>query len=476
MKEETENSPLSQQELATCHCIIGHPGKAKFLAIRHQAGWTVPTLIFPPGSVDFRPTMITEGMQVKYGLNTRVLRLLVRSARYYCIELELSRGGGGKKLDAVWVDREQYQKFRSERNVPSDPFDQWLQEKEQGTVPALRSAWQIPGWFKQADHWIHFQAEKLGLQVTGSVQQFRVGWNASCLLHVPTSEGKLFFKAAYSKPPGEATLTPFLADRWPQYVVRPLAVDRDGIWLLTRDMNEGGKVSPDLSLLPQFARMLATMQIESIACADQLKVLGCPVHDLHYLLKWMEHTDDLLNFLRTGPDHLSEAEVDQMIPALSVFANSCRQLLEFGIPAALVHNDFRDANLVVQGENLRIFDWSDAVIAHPFMVLEYINSTRASFHSEQAAHTPEDPVGAAIVREINAAYLEGFLTFASAEKLDQAWAIARSLFPLWNLFRVHEQLDWTEKNTPGYEVLATQLKHNARKLISASQQLTSPTG
>jgi len=467
---------MNEPDIATCHCVIGHPHEAKFLAIKHQTGWTVPTLKFPPGSTTLRPGMIAQGMQHKYGLNTRVLRPLVSTASYHCIELEVLKGRGSRKLHAVWVDREQYQKFRSERNVSHDPFDQWLLEKEQGIVPALRPAWQYPGWFEQADHWIHIQAEKLGLQVTGSVQQYKTGWNASCLLRVPASEGNLFFKAAYAKPPGEATLTPFLAERWPQYTVRPLAVDRDRNWLLTRDLQEGGVVSPHLSLLPKFARVLATIQVESMACADQLKALGCPVHDLHYLLKWMEHKDHLLSCLRAGPDPLSESERGQLTPALSVFSNTCRQLLEFGIPAALVHTDFRDGNLAVQGENLRIFDWSDAVIAHPFMTLEYVNSSRASFHSEHTAHTPEDPTGAAIVRETNAAYLGGFLAFAAREKLDQAWTLASLLFPLWNLFRVSETLDWTEKNTPRYAVLATQLKHNARKLISTAQQITSPPG
>ena len=467
---------MTEQELATCHCIIGHPSKAKFLAIRHQTGWTVPTLMFPPGPVDFRPAMITDGMQVKYGLHTRILRLLVSTPGYHCIELDLFQGGGSKKLDAVWVDRQQYQKFFNARNGQTDPFDQWLQEREQGVVPALRSAWQSPGWFKQADHWIHFQAEKLGLQVTGSVEQFWIGWNASCLLRVSTSEGKLFFKAAYSKPPSESTLIPFLADRWPQYIAQLLAVDRERNWLLTRDLNEGGAASTDLPLLPKFARALATIQVEGMPCAEQLKALRCPVHDLHYLLKWMEQKDELLSSLRTGLDRLTEPEVEQITPALSVFANSCGQLLEFGIPAALVHNNFHGGNLAVRGENLRIFGWSDVVIGHPFMALEHINSCRASLQPENTNYSPQDIVSDALFSEIITAYLTVFVVFAPMARLELAWALASSLFPLWNLFRVHQELDWTEKNTPRYLVLTTQLKHSARKLISAAQQITHPPG
>jgi hypothetical protein len=471
VKAETKISEAPSRELATCHCIIGHPDKAKFLAIRHKTGWSVPTLKFPPGSIDLRVAMITQGMKEKYGLNTRVLRPRVKSSRYHCIELELASGGGNKKLDAVWVDRDQYHKFRSERDVPQDPFDEWLQERERAAVPALRPAWQIAGWFAQADHWIHFQAERLGLQVTGGVQQFKVGWYQSCVMRVPTSGGMLFFKAAYAKPPGEAALTEFLAEKWPQYIPRPLAVDAGRNWLLTRDMAADGELSPDLSLLPDFARVLARIQVESTSCTGRLNALGCPVRDLQFLLNWTERKDELLASLRDGQKPLSEPELLQLAPALAAFVPACRQLLELPLPAALVHNDFRDANQVVQGSCLRIFDWSNAVIAHPFMAMEYLNSPRASVHSGGVRYTLEDATGQAIVREANSAYLESFLAWAPMPVLQQAWALAQSLFPLWNLSQVHDKFAWVDRSDEGYELVATQLQHNARKVITVSQEM-----
>jgi len=471
VKEATEINDLPSRELATCHCIIGHPHKAKFLAIRHTTGWSVPTLKFPPGSTDFRAAMITQGMQHKYGLNTRVLRPRMKSAHYHCIELELASGGGNKKLDAVWVDRDQYHKFRSERDVTQDPFDEWLQERERGTVPALRPAWQIAGWFKQADHWIHFQAERLGLQITGGVQQFKVGWYQSCILRVPTSGGVLFFKAAYAKPPGEAALTEFLAEKWPHNIARPLAVDAGRNWLLMRDLAADGELSPDPSLLPDFARVLARIQVESLNCTDQLRALGCPVRDPQFLLNWMEQKDELLASLREGQEPLTEPELLQLARALAACVSACRLLLELPVPATLVHNDFRDANLAAQGGFLRILNWGDAVIAHPFMAMEYLNSPRASFHSQGVSSTPEDASGLAIVREANSAYLESFLALAPVPVLQQAWALAQSLFPLWNLSRVHDKLAWIEKSDARYEAMATQLQHNARKLITDSQEM-----
>ncbi len=460
---------MNEEEVATCHCIIGHPHKAKFLAINHQTGWSVPTLKFTPGPTEFRAGMITQGMQHKYGLNTRVLRPLVSTPRYHCLELEVLKGSGNKNLNAVWVDREQYQKARNESNFSPDPFKQWLQEKEQGKVPASRPAWQIPGWFDQADHWIHFQAEKLGLQVTGSVQQYKTGWNASCLLYVPTSEGRLFFKAAYAKPPGEAALTVVLANKWPNFIVQPLVVDCERNWLLNRDWSQGSKVFPDASGLPEVAGAMATLQIGSMDCMDEWRALGCPVRDLDYLLKWMERKDALRPFLLEGPDQFNESEIKKFGLALDAHGDICRQLHEFGIPAALIHKDFRQANMVAHDGGVGVIDWSDVVIGHPFLVLEYFNSKRAKFHSGNTVVLPEDKFGEAIAQQINTSYLKGFLAFAPMERLEQAWALTRSLFPVWHVYAVQDEISWAEKNSPRYSVLAKQLKLNARKIIGIAE-------
>ena len=37
----------------TCHVIIGHPEKPKFLVIDHEEGWAPPILLHPPGPVDY---------------------------------------------------------------------------------------------------------------------------------------------------------------------------------------------------------------------------------------------------------------------------------------------------------------------------------------------------------------------------------------------------------------------------------------
>ena len=38
------NTRMNQPELATCHCIISHPSKPKFLVIKHSDRWAPPTV------------------------------------------------------------------------------------------------------------------------------------------------------------------------------------------------------------------------------------------------------------------------------------------------------------------------------------------------------------------------------------------------------------------------------------------------
>ena len=172
----------------------------------HAQGWQPPSLKFPRGIVDYKASMINDGMLSKYGLHTRVVRPVLATPGYHCIELELSSPARNRNIKAVWTDREQYLRARRDWGGQVDPFEQWLLDREHGEIPPQRPPWHVPGWFSKADTWIHHQLDSLGVQVTGGVEQHRVGWNASCLLRVMTGEGGIYFKAGYAKPPGEASL------------------------------------------------------------------------------------------------------------------------------------------------------------------------------------------------------------------------------------------------------------------------------
>ena len=84
--------------------------------------------------------------------------------------------------------------------------------------------WHDPDWRKQVTDWISAQAERHSIRVTGEIEQPHMyAW--STVLHVPTDQGKLFFKATAPETIHEAALTQALASWLPDCMPDLVAVD-----------------------------------------------------------------------------------------------------------------------------------------------------------------------------------------------------------------------------------------------------------
>ena len=454
---------MTEQDLVTCHCIIGHPSKPKFLVIKHKKGWAPPVLMFEPGFIDYRAEMISFGMMQKYGLNTRVLRPLMATPRYHCVELELPEQAQNEGLRAVWVDIDDYSKFRGVRDGKKDIFEDWLKQAAKREVPAQRSPWQQAGWFDKADAWIREQFAEMDIKVTGEVQQYRVGWNASCLLTVPTEKGRYFFKAAYAKPPAEARLTKALSAAWPEHVISPLAVHEENNWMLNADYTREGTLRPGPEVVPDFASAMAKIQIAAAENLEHWKQLGCPQHGLDYLDENIAQKDQFLPHFLVGENRLTDAELRQFARALEQCMQACDQLKTLELPDTLVHRDFRVDNLVRQGDSSFITDWADTVIGQPFFLLDH-------FYMGQTSELLAMDAVDATAQAVKEAYLAGWEHRLSPEKVQQAFQLAHGLFPLWRLCHAFEEIGWVETDSPRYWHFQSLVQLLARNMIASSQQ------
>jgi hypothetical protein len=459
---------MIQQEMAACHCIIGHPSKAKFLAIKNEKNWSLPRLKFPAGRTDYRSQMITQGVQRIYGLKTRVLRALVSMPNYHILELELAADSSGKKIEAVWVDRKQYLKIRHERKGGFDPFENWLKEREGGIQPDMRPQWQFPGWFKKADHWINFQLENAGVQSTGSIKQHRVGWSASCLLTAPSNEGRFYFKAGYAKPPMESTATNLMVQKWPKYVFEPVAVNVEMNWMLNREFKGMDAAAPGPEVFADFARIMGEIQVGSVEDLDDWEQANCPLHDINYLLALIENKEEFLPVLALGAQPLSESELAEFMILLKAYEDLCQQLNQHGIPNMLVHTDFRDDNMIPHESGNKIIDWTDVVIGHPFFCLERVLNHRIEKHDADSDQVTFDPLDDETSERIIEAYLESFTRFGSMHELKKALSLSRSLHPFWRFCTNRYELDWVEKGSPAFRLLAVQLQNAVRAMLKDS--------
>lgn len=457
-----------------CHCIIAHPEKAKFLVIKHSKGWSPPLLQVPgDGNLVYKPAIINQGMMRKYGFRTTVLRHILSSSTYNCIELEL-HASSQRNMQAVWMGRENYEQFSRQDSGGQDPFERWLDERERGEVSPLRSPWERAGWYSEAEQWITDRLVELGIQATGSVQQFKAGSPVSCLLRVATARGQVYFKAACRKPPGEARLTSALAERWPDIVPSPLATDETRNWMLMRDfaMKKHNRVPPDR--YPDFGRLLGEMQVEAVNDGERWKKSGCPVMDLGFLSEQEGHASELLDgvkpLLSGGREPLADSEMDLLESSVAEARNACRSLEELGIPTTLAHLDYRPDNWFVEGDSCRVVGWADAALTHPFMAISYTLDFFRTHGTGEPGRPDAKPVVPAMQDAIRDAYLSAFHRYGSDDELRHALGLAGNVYPLFRLLYIAFEMQHLEGQGSHARALRNLLRQEARRLISAFNQ------
>jgi aminoglycoside phosphotransferase (APT) family kinase protein len=113
------------------------------------------------------------------------------------------------------------------------------------------------------------------------------------------------------------------------------------------------------------------------------------------------------------------------------FEALCEELAGHGLPATVQHDDLHDTNTFVDGDGLRIADWGDASLSHPFVSLV----VTFRFLEERNGLDPADPW----LGRLRDAYLEPWGSglvgaFELAERLGRfvhafGWASLRRLLP-----------------------------------------------
>lgn len=458
---------MSQQELVTCHCIISHPSKPKFLAIEHSDDWSPPLVWFPEeGSIVSKASLINHEIMNKYGLKTTVLRSVATGPKYQCLEVEMHSASKSKKLNAVWMGSKEYAQFRRSKPGDFDPFELWLKQKQTGKIPALRPPWERSGWFKSAVNWIHYQLDRLNIQTTGSVQQTRAFRTASNILSVPTARGKIFFKACYARPPKEAVLTQALAAKWPGMIPEPIVIDRNKNWMLMPDYTGPEYSQLKFAEYPAVARVLATIQLESLGSMDEWEKLSCPVQGLDYLLSFVQQLDRLEPILSDGGGiALTLDEIGQLKGLGEELQPVCTALSEFSIPLTLVHPDVWYSNLYLKNGEISIADWSGVIISHPFFSILKLLRFRYMWSEGQPALPSGAEQDSELVQAILEAYLEPFTRFETMDRLHEAMALTARLTTVWRLLKWNQDIFYDEPQTPAYHKRARLMQRIAREMI-----------
>jgi|tagenome__1003787_1003787.scaffolds.fasta_scaffold20983942_7 hypothetical protein len=278
-----------------------------------------------------------------------------------------------------------------------------------------------------AEQWIRSNVEPAGpIELTHARP-----W--SQVLRVPVAGGVVWFKACGAVQAFEPHMTAELAARWPGLVTDVLAHDEERAWLLAADAGMplgayGNPPEPWLELLPRYAEL----QRGEAAHADDHLAHGVP--DLR-VQTFTERYDDLLGrALPLDPD-----EIEALRTFAPRFAGLSGELAATGIPASVQHDDLHQGNVYDQDGELRVLDWGDASVSHPFgsLVVTF------RFLEEATGLEPDDPWFA----RLKAAYLEPW-----GRGLEQALDLALRVTAFAHAFAWARQRDYLpEDEGPGFD-------------------------
>lgn len=235
-----------------------------------------------------------------------------------------------------------------------------LDELDPAHTPAQRPDWFRPGWFDLLEAWIDAALAPTGRRRAGPVEPFRL-WSISAVVRVPTDDGVLWCKAPCPYFRTEARIHSAVARLLPDLVPDLVATEPDEGWLLMRPMTGADDPAPGAAL--EVARCWASAQLASIERVPALLAAGLQPRGVDETIAAFEALlRDSGELVLLSDDELREARAAAG-PAIELV----RRFWAAGIPDALAHGDLHLGNVAWDGADLRIFDWTDGCISHPFL-------------------------------------------------------------------------------------------------------------
>jgi hypothetical protein len=225
------------------------------------------------------------------------------------------------------------------------------------------------------EQWIRLHAEPVG----AIEMVHRRPWATVC--RVPLAGGVAWLKACAPVQAFEPRLTAALSARWPDRMPEVLGYDEPRGWLFLADAGRpvetlGNPPEAWLAALPLYA----DLQRGEAAYVREHLAHGVP--DLRLATLPVRY-DELLRLDLP----IEQEEIQRLRRFAPRFAELCDELAVHGLAETIQHDDLHHANLYAHDRGLRVLDWGDASIAHPFASLV----VTFRFLEEHTGLAPGDP-------------------------------------------------------------------------------------
>jgi Phosphotransferase enzyme family len=280
----------------------------------------------------------------------------------------------------------------------SSDVEKLLQDALTEVVPEARAPWARRGWFSEARRWI--SAQVAGVERVEQVKNCGI----SCVLRIHAMNRTFYFKVSTRRAlfADEPRVTGALATRFPDFVPMPVTVNSRRGWMILADIGPNLRdATLNLHRWTQFMVDYAHVQHELVREPDWVLNAGClDRRAAHLETQWLE----LLGG-ETKPEGFSKVDLEVLRGLRDASLRHLSVVKHSAVPDSLVHGDWHPGNVACQNGAIRIFDWTDACLSHPFFdALPMIDELTAY-------------LDAAALESLLDAYLETWTEFASLEAL-----------------------------------------------------------
>lgn len=273
--------------------------------------------------------------------------------------------------------------------------------------------------------WAGHELSSLGIQMSSREPRVRTRhW--SIVAEMSTINGLVWAKQNAPRFLYEGRLLELLNKNAPEHTVELLALDAQRGYMLSNDAGHALKGQSELTftLWETLIDYYASIQHRMSEHAPEMLAVGVPdlratqiPSNFRLMLTLLDNDSELRKLI-------SDEELGKLHGLESSVQRWSLQLASSALPATIEHNDLQFGNVFSQ-DGLRISDWGDAVLTHPFMCLHaFASNVSETLHispsSKQISLLKRryishwgSPSNATLNREANLATVLGHLVNAS---------------------------------------------------------------
>jgi hypothetical protein len=383
---------------------------------------------------------VNVAVREAWGLKVTTLRCLGNRrrvpGRLDCRIYEMETHGMTSRtppLGARWISGSELDDLKFTQREHPIIMRSWFTYHVENEYASSRPVWSRQGWLARAVSWMLDQLKRLQIEPLGPVEQLRI-WQRSCILQVPTSAGRVYFKAYPELSEAAAELQRELGGLFSEYLPTHLAVEPTRNWSLIREPipESANDQNEDEITWEEALRAQARLQHSTAAHVSRFLAMGVTDRRLKKLQTRAKALLDDTDALRTARgEGLSDAEIERLRGLAPRLFRDCERLVSFTLPPVLENSSLFAGDTISGAPGMLFPDWTDAAISHPFFGIQLPGALSLSSVRGPAA----SPAQRSRLRE---AYLQQWVEFEPPDRLIEAFELAQVLAPLHYAVTLHQ--------------------------------------